>query len=105
MEQQFLDYSLDDGLTWTNIYNVIYGSVDDETATSGANDGGAGTAWTDPSNITDFDNFATITALAHASVSQNLLATDFTFAIPSGSTIDGITVAFDETRRWKRRAN
>ncbi len=29
----FLDYSLDDGQNWTNIYNVIYGSDEDETAT------------------------------------------------------------------------
>jgi hypothetical protein len=91
----FLDYSLDDGIEWHNIYNVIYGSDDIEQATAGANQG-SGTSWTNPGNIADPDNYATIVGLAHASTSKNVQATGFGFAIPSGSTIDGLTITFDE---------
>jgi hypothetical protein len=91
----FLDYSLDDGQTWTNIYNVIYGSDDVEGASAGAN-AGSGTSWTNPGNIADQDNYATLVGQAHGTTSKNLQATGFGFAIPSGSVIDGITVSFDE---------
>jgi hypothetical protein len=95
----FVDYSLDDGSTWTNIYNVANGTAVEQTATAGANDGGAGTAWTNPSNAAAPDNFATITGAAHGTVSQYLKATAFGFAglIPSGATILGIIAKFDET--------
>ena len=92
----FLDYSLDDGQNWTNIYNVIFGSDDVEAATAGANDGGGGTAWTNPGNLADPNSYATITGAAHGTTSQNDQATGFGFALPSGATIDGITVSFDE---------
>ena len=91
----FLDYSLDDGINWANIYNVIYGSVDEEVATAGAN-AGSGTSWTNPSNVADPTNYATLVGQAHGSTSKNLQATGFNFAIPSGATINGITVSFDE---------
>ena len=96
----FLDFSLDDGQTWTNIYNVVYGSDSDLLATAGANDGSGSppyTAWTNPSYIADPTNFATITGLTHGQTSQACQATGFGFAIPSGSTIDGITINFGET--------
>lgn len=92
----FLDYSLDDGQSWNSIFNVVYGSDEEEVATVGANDGGAGTAWTNPSNIADPTNYATITGAAHATTSQAVKASTFAFAVTSGSTIDGITIAFDE---------
>jgi len=94
----FCDYSVDDGATWTNKFNVVYGSDTTGLAGAGANDGGAGTAWTNPSNVADPTNYATITALAHGSKSQNVKATNFTYVtnVPLGSAIDGITVLFDE---------
>lgn len=94
----FLDYSLDNGQSWTNIYNVVYGSDEEESLVNGANDGGAGTAWTNPGNIVDPTNYATITGAAHATTSQAVQATTSagTFVVPSGATIDGITIAFDE---------
>jgi hypothetical protein len=91
----FCDYSLDDGVTWTNIFNVENGSQVATGAGAGASTG-SGTAWTNPGDIIDPDNYATITAAAHGTTSQELKATDFGFAIPSGATIEGITVAFDE---------
>lgn len=91
----YLDYSLDDGINWTNIFNVIYGSVDEETATAGAN-AGSGTSWTNPSNVADPTSFATLVGQAHGTTSKNLKATGFGFALPSGATINGVTVSFDE---------
>jgi hypothetical protein len=93
----FCDYSLDDGSTWTSIFNVAYGSDSQNNASAGVNDGGAGTAWTNPAYVYDPTNYATITGATHNTTSQNVEATGFGFAIPSGSTIDGITVLFDET--------
>jgi hypothetical protein len=92
----FLDYSLDDGSTWTNIYNVVYGSDSIEFATAGANSGGAGTAWTNPANIVSPTSYATLTSVAHGLTSQSVQATGLGFSLATGSTIDGITVNFDE---------
>lgn len=92
----FLDYSLDDGSSWTNIYNVVYGSDSIGFPTVGANSGGAGTAWTNPSNIVSPTNYATLTGVAHGLTSQSVQATTLGFSLATGSTIDGITVNFDE---------
>jgi len=91
----FCDYSLDDGTTWTNIFNIENGSQVATGAGAGATSG-SGTAWTNPGNIADPDDYATITAAAHGTTSQQLKATGFGFAIPTGATIEGFTVAFDE---------
>jgi hypothetical protein len=96
-----IDWSLDDGQTWTgdvlggNFFNVVYGSDVDAVATVGAN-AGSGTAWTNPANITQADNYATLTSVAHGLTSQNLQATGFGFDLAAGSVIEGITVSFDE---------
>jgi hypothetical protein len=93
----FCDYSLDDGSTWTNIFNVVYGSDSAGWGTVGVNEGGSGTAWTSPAFFVDPTNYATITGAAHGTTSQNAQATGFGFSLSAGSTIDGITVKFDET--------
>ncbi|MFZ0769784.1 MAG: hypothetical protein ACLP56_06020 [Candidatus Sulfotelmatobacter sp.] len=93
----FVDYSLDDGQTWTNIYDVAYGSDQYVTCTTAANGGGAGTAWTNPGNLDSTTNYATLTGVAHAQTSQADQATGFGASIPVGSTITGFVVNFDET--------
>lgn len=92
----FVDYSLDDGTTWTSIYSVVNGTDAIGLATAAVNDGGAGTAWTNPGNLADPSNFATITGAAHGAVSQYDKATGCGFAIPSGATIVGIQAKCDE---------
>jgi hypothetical protein len=91
----FCDYSLDDGTTWTNIFNIENGAQVSSGAGAGANSG-SGTAWTAPSNITAPDNYASLTGVTHGVTSQELQATTFGFALPAGATIEGITVNFDE---------
>ena len=61
----FVDYSIDDGTTWTSIYSVVNGTDATGLATAAANDGGGGTAWTNPGNLADPSSFATITGAAH----------------------------------------
>ena len=92
----FCDYSCDDGQTWTNIFNVEYGTTVPAAPTVGANDGRAGPVWVNPSNVCAPDNYATITGLGHGVTSQNVKATGFGFSVPSGATITGIDVTFDE---------
>lgn len=67
---------------------------------TGANDASYGsTAWGNPENITaDDTNYATVTITLLSTTSNYLKATNFGFNIPSGATIDGITV---DIRRWK----
>ena len=91
----FCDYSLDDGNSWTNIFNVSNGSQSQGSASDGANSG-SGTPWTAPANIADPVNYASITGAAHATSTQQDQATGFGFSIPSGSTIDGIIAQFDQ---------
>ena len=55
-------------------------------------------AWVSPGNVVGDDGTNTsITAASYDSpdISQLLVASDFNFAIPSGSTIDGITVVIE----------
>lgn len=92
----FVDYSLDDGTTWTNIYSVQNGTADLESASAAANDGLTGTAWTNPGNLATSDSYATITGAAHGTESQFDKATGFPFALPSGSTVLGITAKCDD---------
>jgi hypothetical protein len=54
---------------------------------------GPGTAWTNPGNITAADgNAATASVLAGGGLTKYLRGTQFGFAIPAGSTIQGIKV-------------
>jgi hypothetical protein len=91
----FARYSLDDGDTWNDIFDIETGSQEEGHATSAAQSG-SGTAWTNPSDLIDPNNYATITGMAHGLSSKQDQATGFGFSVPSGSTIDGITVKFDE---------
>lgn len=56
-------------------------------------------AWSNPGNATaDDTNYATVTISRFSTPSNYIKATNFGFNIPSGATIDGITVSI---RRWK----
>lgn len=61
-------------------------------AGSGANDGGAGTAWTNPSNVTSASSYADV-SLSTFGASQNVLCETFGFALTG--TLYSINVAFD----------
>lgn len=78
-------------------WGITIGSVNNFTgpdfAGTGANGGGAGTAWTNPANVGSAVSFATCSP--SASGTQALNATVFGFAIPSTTTITGIAVTFD----------
>lgn len=64
------------------------------SAGSGANSG-TGSAFTSPGNILTSNNgYATVT-MSSAQQSQFLEATNFGFAIPAGSTIDGIVAEIE----------
>lgn len=66
------------------------------TAT-GANTTGIGsTAWTNASNITASDDTYSSVTLAAGAASNYIKATNFGFAIPNGSTINGIVVEFEK---------
>lgn len=54
--------------------------------------------WSDPGNITSSDDTRATASFGSPDSSHYLKATNFGFAIPTGATIDGITVA------WERRA-
>jgi hypothetical protein len=56
---------------------------------------GSGTAWTNPGNVVASDNAKATATLSGSALSQNLDATNFGFAIPAGSTIDGVTVRIE----------
>lgn len=64
------------------------------TAGSGANDGGAGTAWTNPGNVTDPTSYADV-ALVALSSSQNVLCEAFGFAAPTIAAFTSIIVTFE----------
>lgn len=61
-------------------------------AGSGATSGGTGDAWTNPGRIIANDNSYTSATIADNSSSENLLATNFGFSIPTTATITGIEV-------------
>ena len=64
---------------------------------SGATDGGAGTAWTSPGNITASDDSRAQAALAASQNSEALQATQFGFSIPVGS-VDGVEAKIEHQR-------
>jgi hypothetical protein len=61
------------------------------------NDGGT-TAWTDPGNATGdtTGTAATVSPPSNGSTSQRLRLSNFGFSIPSGATIDGVTVEVEQ---------
>lgn len=65
------------------------------TAGAGANDGGAGTAWTSPANVTSATLYADVNLTVISTSSQNVLCTGFGFAAPAFAAITTITVSFD----------
>jgi hypothetical protein len=96
---QFIAQKVDASLNVTNMGIAISPAADSvgpNTAGTGANAGGGGTAWTNPNNINSNVSFATATfsyGPGHfASVSQLLNAQTFAFAIPGTNTISGIQV-------------
>jgi len=60
--------------------------------TSGTCDGATTFCWTSPGNITANDGVNAQVALGGSTRSNELQGTNFGFAIPAGSTINGITV-------------
>ncbi len=63
---------------------------------TGANNTSIGTtAWTSPGNVTATDANRASASLATTATSNYLLATNFGFAIPAGSTIDGVSVTIN----------
>ena len=65
-----------------------------KTAGSGANDGGGGTAWTNPNNVTSTVAYATVT-LGALSVSQHDLCETFGFAAPAIAAFTTLKVTFE----------
>ncbi len=59
---------------------------------TGANISGSGTDWSNPSNITSESNYADATLQKDGGLSDYLRATNFSFSLPSGATIDGVEV-------------
>jgi hypothetical protein len=68
-------------------------------ATAGPNSGTGATsgspAWSNPTNVGASDDARATCGVAASGVSGTLTVTAFGFAIPGGSTIDGITVAIE----------
>lgn len=80
----------------TLLFFEIFTSTGQTVCGTGANNAGIGaTAWTNPGNITANDN-TTASCNAGAS-SQYLVASNFGFSIPAGSTINGITAIIEAT--------
>lgn len=79
-------------------WGIAVGSVNNATgpnlAGNGANAGGAGTAWTNPNNVTSAVSYATVSLTGANQAAQYDNATQFAFAI-SSETILGIAVTFD----------
>jgi Tfp pilus assembly protein PilX len=65
------------------------------STTNGTRSAGAGAGWTTPGNIGASDNLKATASLAAGAQSANLDATSFGFAIPTGSTITGITASVE----------
>ena len=63
-------------------------------------------AWSNPSNAGASDNsYATAVIGAAVTPSEYLLCTNFGFSIPSGATIDGITVTVEHSASQTNRVN
>src|SRR5512146_1018149 len=73
---------------------ISEGTATNNTAGSGANAGGTGGTWTNPSNVTSTVNFATATANVHSS-SQYVNCETFGFALSTGASIGGIQVSLE----------
>ena len=68
------------------------------TGTGANHDDGAPTAWSDPTNIQgDTTSTAATSAPANNTNTQILRASNFGFSIPTGATIDGITVEWERS--------
>ena len=66
-------------------------------AGTGADDASIGTiAWGSPGNITASDDIRSQASDFAVSVSHYLKGTNFSFAIPSGSTVDGVTCEVEQ---------
>lgn len=65
------------------------------TAGAGANDGGAGTAWTNPNNVTSAAAYADVNLAAVGNSSQNVLCTTFGFAAPAFAAITTFIITFE----------
>ncbi|HEX5455988.1 MAG TPA: hypothetical protein VFW77_01340 [Candidatus Saccharimonadales bacterium] len=66
--------------------------------TSATNDTGTGSAaWTNPGNVLSSDNSRATVSLSNGGTSNYTKATGFGFSIPSGSTINGITVGVERS--------
>lgn len=74
-------------------------TVGPNIAGTGADGGGVNTPWTNPGNITASDAVFAVASLPGAATHSNeLLATNFGFAIPLNATILGITVEINRKR-------
>lgn len=63
---------------------------------TGANNTSVGTvAWTSPGNVTATDANRASASIGSTAISNYLLATNFGFAIPAGSSIDGVSVTIN----------
>ena len=78
--------------SWNSLSQTAISSA--LTAGSGADDSSTGTiAWTNPGNITALDGSTANSTLTARARSHYLDATNFGFSIPTGATINGITVS------------
>lgn len=77
--------------------NIFAASSGPKNPSTGADDSSAGTiAWISTGNIFSSDNsYATVTMATSGNISHYLKATNFGFSIPSGATINGITVEIE----------
>lgn len=67
-------------------------TVGPNIAGTGADGGGVNVAWVNPGNVTANDSVFATAALNVGLHTNELLATNFGFAIPAGATINGIQV-------------
>ena len=64
---------------------------------TGANISGSGTDWDNPSNITaENSNYAYADLNKNGGLSDYLRATNFSFSVPSGATVDGVEVQINK---------
>lgn len=72
---------------------VANGNQGPYNAGTGANDGGGGTAWTNPGNVTGApDDILATAALGAGASSQGLLTTNYNFSIPGTATVVGVAI-------------
>lgn len=90
--------------TTLNMHGTALATGAAVSTNSGAKSGGtfansgSGVAWSSPGNASSSDNSRASATLTDSSgVSQNLQATNFSFSIPAGATIDGILVEIEKS--------